>query len=321
VSALAEALAGCGGTRAPREHAARLRSLLAAELDRGAVELERKRSGYDGPIVVAVAPWAGSLLAVAPVAPALAADPQAAGERAWLLVAALVGALVEATGAGPAARPSDLTLLAGSSDRRLALALPARAAGDPAASDLAELAELVPLAFEDEVAPVNRLRARALALPEHALAEPAGLRPPIGAAHPLRIAEAVARLGGRPADEESLAEHEEAVLALLQPADAVARPHADPDPARRAARRILQRLAGMGKWGGYHTEFAHLARGFAGHEQGLALDVGERLLAVGLLLEKPSVGQRHVFLNPRRAADVTALVERGELPPDLDLPG
>ena len=57
----------------------------------------------------------------------------------------------------------------------------------------------------------------------------------------------------------------------------------------------------MGKWGGYHTEFAHLARGFAGNERALAEAVGEALLAAGLLAEKPSVGQRHVFLNPRRA--------------------
>jgi hypothetical protein len=66
---------------------------------------------------------------------------------------------------------------------------------------------------------------------------------------------------------------------------------------------------------------AHLARGFPGHERAAALEVGERLLAAGLLLEKPSVGQRHVYLNPRRAADVYALIERGELPPGLALGG
>ena len=86
------------------------------------------------------------------------------------------------------------------------------------------------------------------------------------------------------------------------------------------ARRILQRLDGMGKWGGYHTEFAHLARGFAGNERALAEAVGEALLAAGLLAEKPSVGQRHVFLNPRRAGDIHALIERGEAPGDLRLP-
>jgi hypothetical protein len=118
-----------------------------------------------------------------------------------------------------------------------------------------------------------------------------------------------------------VAEHEEAVLASLQQDDgAVPAPHDDPDPSRRIARRILQRLNGMGKWGGYHTEFAHLARGFAGNEKALAERVGEALLQAGLLSEKPSVGQRHVFLNPRRAGDIHALIERGELPADVRLP-
>jgi hypothetical protein len=149
----------------------------------------------------------------------------------------------------------------------------------------------------------------------------ADLREPIGAAHPLAVAATVAGLGGRPADAASLAEHEDAVLALLDAAGGtVSRPHDDPDPARRVARRILQRLNGMGKWGGYHTEFSHLARGFAGNDRALADAVGEALLEAGLLAEKPSVGQRHVFLNPRRAGDIHALIEDGTLPADLDLP-
>jgi len=43
-------------------------------------------------------------------------------------------------------------------------------------------------------------------------------------------------------------------------------------------------------------------------------------LADGLLAEKPSVGQRHVFLNPRRAADIHRLIETGAAPPGLKLP-
>ena len=58
----------------------------------------------------------------------------------------------------------------------------------------------------------------------------------------------------------------------------------------------------------------------SGNERALADDVGEALLAAGLLAEKPSVGQRHVFLNPRRAGDIHALIERGEAPGDLRLP-
>jgi hypothetical protein len=76
----------------------------------------------------------------------------------------------------------------------------------------------------------------------------------------------------------------------------------------------------MGKWGGFHTEFAHLARGFAPAERALAAEVGEALLAAGLLDEKPSVGQRHVFLNPRRAGDIHRLIDEGELPGGLTLP-
>jgi hypothetical protein len=190
--------------------------------------------------------------------------------------------------------------------------------GDPAD------AELVPLAFDGQVAGVDRLRARALAVPAFVLAEAGDLRPPIGAAHPLVVAATVAALGGRPADPDSLAEHEDAVLAQLEARGGdgagVARPHDDPVPARRVARRILQRLDGMGKWGGYHTEFAHLARGFAGNDRALAEAVGEALLEAGLLGEKPNVGQRHVFLNPRRAGDIHALIERGEVPDGLTLP-
>jgi hypothetical protein len=123
------------------------------------------------------------------------------------------------------------------------------------------------------------------------------------------------------ADPRSVEEYDEPVLALMGlAAGRAARPHEDPDPARRVARRILQRLAGMGKWGGYHTDFAHLARGFAGNDRRLAQAVGEALIADGLLVEKPSVGQRHVFLNPRRAADIHRLIETGAAPAGLRLP-
>jgi hypothetical protein len=308
---LALALEHVGGVGAGREHGAWLGRLLDAELRSGAAELAKPRSGYGRPVTVgfaradaAEAGGDGTLRAVLPVAPALRADPDAVSERAWLLTAAVVAALVQA-GRGGAPR-------AGERSGSLLLEVP----GDPDGD-----AELAVLAFEEHVRPVDRLRARGLALPGHVLAGAGELREPIGAAHPLLVAARVAALGGRPADEDSLAEHEEAVLAQLEAGgDPVARPHDDPDPARRVARRILQRLHGMGKWGGYHTDFAHLARGFAGNERALADDVGEALLAAGLLAEKPSVGQRHVFLNPRRAGEVHALIERGEMPPGLVLP-
>jgi hypothetical protein len=307
---LESALEDAGGTAAPRERLAQLRALLRDDLARSERELGLARSGREQPVIVAFAAAPDALLAVVPVAVALRADADAVSERSWLLAAATVGALVEIAQPPPPAAPGDLLLLCGELEGHLALRLPTAEPED---------AELVAVAFEEQVAGVARLRAQALALPPDVLAEATGWRPPI--AQPLRSAEAIARFGGRPADPASVAEHEDAVLAALELHDAgAARPHDDPQPARRIARRILQRLNGMGKWGGYHTDYRHLARGFAGNDRALADEVGEALLEAGLLSEKPSVGQRHVYLNPRRAADIHGLIERGAVPADLHLP-
>ena len=304
------ALEDAGGTAAPRERSAQLRALLRDELARSERELALARSGREQPVTVVFAASGDALIAVLPVAAALRADPDAVGERAWLVVAAAIGALVEIAQPPAPRGPGDLLLQAGALEGHLALRLPTAAAED---------AELAAVAFDEQVADVARLRARALALPGDVVGDAGDWRAPI--AQSLRCAETIARLGGRPADPASLAEHEDAVLALLDSHDAAAaRPHDDPHPARRIARRILQRLNGMGKWGGYHTDYRHLARGFAGNDRALADEVGEALLQAGLLVEKPSVGQRHVFLNPRRAADIHGLIDEGALPADLRLP-
>ncbi len=307
---LATALEDAGGTAAPRERVARLRALLHDDLARSERELALPRSGREQPVTVAFAADADALVAVVPVAVALRADPQAATERSWLLTAATIGALVEIAQPPPPRGPADLLLQAGELEGHLALRIP---------TSVQEDADLAVVAFEEHVAGIARLRAQALALPAGVLADAGDWRAPI--ARSLHGAEAIARLGGRPGDPASVAEHEDAALALLEiSGDAAARPHEDPQPARRIARRILQRLNGMGKWGGYHTDFRHLSRGFAGNDRALADEVGEALLQAGLLEEKPSVGQRHVFLNPRRAADIHGLIERGTIPPDLRLP-
>jgi hypothetical protein len=313
---VAAEIAALGGAAAPATATARLRNLVAEALAHGAAELELRRSGYSTPVTVLLAAAGdGRLLAATPAPAELRVDPEKASERAWLLVAATLGALLELAGARPPRAAAELGATAGQLGPYLAL-------GAPGTVQHSDLDELGPLAFEEQLGRVDRLRARALTVPAAALADAVpSLKPPIGAGHPLRIAEVVARMGGRPADGASVEAHEDAILALLGAEDPAGhRPHEDPDPARRAARRILQRLDGMGKWGGYHTEFAHLARGFAGNEKALAQEVGEALLQAGLLAEKPSVGQRHVFLNPRRAADIHALIERGDAPPDLRLP-
>jgi hypothetical protein len=309
---LIDELLALGGASAPPSATARLRALLQSALQHGRAELDKPRSGYGAPVVVAFAAGEDQLLAATPVEAALRADPAVVSERAWLLVAAAVAALVDLGEGGAPARAADLRLRAGDLDGFLLLGFPARI-------EPSDLEELAPLAFDERTGRLDRLRARAAVAPGRLLEGPE-LREPIGADHPLRIAEAVARFGGRPEDAGSVEEHEDAVLALLEPGEGAVRPHDDPDPARRVARRILYRLAGMGKWGGYHTDFAHLPRGFAGNERALAKAVGEALLEAGLLAEKPSVGQRHVFLNPRRAAEIRRLIDEGAAPPGLRLP-
>jgi hypothetical protein len=308
MSALEDELQACGGADAPPTAVARLRENLAAALREGRAELAKPRSGKHAPVMVTLAAQDGGLFAATPVHATVRADPDSVSEREFLLAAAVAGTLVELAEPGVPTGPDDLKLRAGELPGGfLVLAYPGR--------ELDE--ELVALSFEDQVESVDRLRARALTLPPGVI-EDVRLREPIGARHPLRIAEAVARLGGRPAG--SFDDLEDAVLALLDPTGEVVRPHDDPDPASRVARRILQRLDGMGKWGGYHTEFAHLARGFKGNDRALAQEVGEKLLESGLLAEKPSVGQRHVYLNPRRAAEIRKLIDTGELPTGMTLP-
>ena len=286
----------------PATGPARVRALLEAELRRGVAELAKPRSGYEEPVLVAFAPGRAAL----PVPASFRADAEAIEDRAWRIVAAAVGALQQAAELPAPARASELRMRAGAGP------------GDTLALELLDAdPELAALAFDEAIAGVDRLRARAVVVPD---VDADDLRDPIGAAHPLHVAEAVARLGGDPADDASVEQLEDTVLGLLEVHRGATRPHDDPDPGRRVARRILQRLDGMGKWGGFHTDFAHLARGFAGNERALADAVGEALLGAGLLSEKPSVGQRHVFLNPRRARDIRRLIDDGEVPSGLRLP-
>ncbi|HEY6887376.1 MAG TPA: hypothetical protein VI300_06335 [Solirubrobacter sp.] len=308
MTALKVELDACGGADAPATAVARLREVLSEALRIGRAELAKPRSGKDDPVEIAIAAHDDHLLAAVPVAAAVRADPDIVSEREWLLAAAVVGTLVELAEPGALIRGDDLRLRAGElPGGHLVLAYPANAFES----------DFVELAFEEQSHGIDRLRAKGRALPPGVI-DDVPLKEPIGAKHPLRIAEAVARLGGHPA--KAFDDLEDAVLALLGPGGAVPTPHNDPDPSLRAARRILQRLDGMGKWGGYHTEFAHLARGFAGNDRALAQEVGEALLEAGLLEEKPSVGQRHVYLNPRRAAEIRKLIETGALPAGMRLP-
>ena len=243
---------------------------------------------------------------VALVAPVRVREVRAGG-RARKLAACVAGALTVAAGLqGEVPRPDlpELELEAASWHGYSALRV-----ASPASSDVLEL---LPLSLAEQAAHLDRMEPVAIVVPPGSLDE----TEPIDVDW-LARAELVARLDGFPAAtrldptvESALASY--AALLQAPPVSEVdSAAHDDPSPERRVMRRILRRLDGMGKYGGYHTEFRHLARGFAGHERALALDVGEALLRAGLLAEKPSVGQRHVSLVAARTSDIRALVERG----------
>ena len=127
--------------------------MLAAALRHGREELAKPRSGYDAPVEVGFAAQDGLLLAATPADAALRADPEAAGEREWLLVAATVAALVDLACPGPPASAADLALRAGEPAAVPAARLPGRGV------EPAELAEYAPVVFEEHAGAIDRLRA------------------------------------------------------------------------------------------------------------------------------------------------------------------
>jgi hypothetical protein len=137
--------------------------------------------------------------------------------------------------------------------------------------------------------------------------------------HPLRVALALVERGwdleeaAYPPDLVEMLRHrglEGPVHGTNEPSLAI---EDDPCPRRRHARRVLRRLLHKRKVGPhYHTEFSHLARGAPPEDRAEALQIGEALIRAGLLGEKPSVGQRHVFLRRDALPAIHALIARGE---------
>ena len=126
-----------------------------------------------------------------------------------------------------------------------------------------------------------------------------------------------------PADPRSVEEHEELVYPLLDPASGAPPRRAARGPRPRPARRAADPPAAQrdGQVGRLPHRLrpprARLRRQRPPARPG---GRARRCSRDGLLAEKPSVGQRHVFLNPRRAADIHRLIETGDAPPGLKLP-
>ena len=184
------------GRRAGRA-TARLRGLLLDALRHGRAELAPSARATTRPSRSRSRPHGGLLLAATPAGAGAARRPRA-GRRAR--VAARRRRRRRARRPRRARRrpptPRTSALRAGELD-----GLPRRSRYPRRGSTPATLDELGPLAFDEHVArhrpPARRARC---ARPGAACSPTSALREPIGAGHPLRIAEAVARLGGRPAD-------------------------------------------------------------------------------------------------------------------------
>ena len=148
--------AGGGGRRPRRPRTtARLRELLLAALRRGRAELRKPaRAPRTRPVTVAWPRRRAAARRRRPDAAGSASTP-AVDERAWLLVAATVGALVELAEARPPADAADLALQAGRLDGHLVLAWPPR----PAPPAVDALDELVPLALDEHADAIDRLQA------------------------------------------------------------------------------------------------------------------------------------------------------------------
>ena len=223
-----------------------------------------------------------------PAPAALRADPEAADERTWLLVAAAVGALVELRSPGRS--------LAGELGGSLVLAMPGTVSDEDA--------ELAALGFEEQVAGVDRLRATALALPGHVVE---GSSPSCASRSARRT-----RCASRRRSRGSAADRPtpRRATSTRRPSSGcstarAARPSRarTTTPIRRAAWRAAS-CSGSTGWasGAGTTRSSRTSRaGSAATTARWPSRWASRSLQAGLLVEKPSVGQRHVFLNSRRA--------------------
>ena len=78
---------------------------------------------------------------------------------------------------------------------------------------------------------------------------------------------------------------------------------------------ILFKLYKRGNWGGSHTAFDNLKKGFKAKELGKGGlkrvdDMGKKLIREGLLLAKPTHYGLQVSLNPRQSQAIRAIIIR-----------
>jgi hypothetical protein len=78
---------------------------------------------------------------------------------------------------------------------------------------------------------------------------------------------------------------------------------------------ILVKLHRRGKWGGSHTAFDNLQKGFKdtdlGKHGGKRIEkIAKDLIKVGWIIPKPTAYRLQVSLNPRESAGITSFMKR-----------
>lgn len=75
--------------------------------------------------------------------------------------------------------------------------------------------------------------------------------------------------------------------------------------------KIIKKLKRHGYIGGRHTSFENIPKGFKKHLWKDVKEAAEELITEGILVEKATSYGRHVYLNPKRIADIDRIIEEG----------
>ncbi len=65
----------------------------------------------------------------------------------------------------------------------------------------------------------------------------------------------------------------------------------------------------MNKWGGSHTSFDNLPKGFPSHVRGNVKEVAKNLIKEDLLISKPTSYGLEVSLNPEKKKEIEELTK------------
>jgi hypothetical protein len=78
--------------------------------------------------------------------------------------------------------------------------------------------------------------------------------------------------------------------------------------AREMRRRIIRKMARRSCWGGKHTSFDNLKKGFPPHLKGDVEDEAKRLIKEGIIIAKTTGYGLEVSLNPRRKKEIEEIL-------------